>query len=626
MKNFRFFFLLVTQLCLFLTLQAGNSESARLLVHTLNYLGGDYKHAVSNGKVISEDEYHEMLEFAESAEKHFAEVSKEWNKADADTIGLLVTEVVAAVEAKADPAVIAEKARQAKNKIIAASGLITYPVKYPDIANGKKLFAAECARCHGTTGYGDGPDGIALDPKPRNFHDEERLNEISAAHAFNTIRLGVEGTGMEAHPQFEDEEVWDLAFYVLSLRYKDIFCTVGATEVEVPLEELATLSDSELQKKYNLNVEALARLHARLPVSSQSNDRFLKTAQSYLDNALESYRSSDKSSALRYASLAYLEGIEPLELHLKSSDPELSEKIEHQFQNIRRLITENRTHEELGDSITAAKISLQEAETVLGKKEYSFWLSLFMSLSIILREGLEAFLVLLIILSILKAGNATGSAKWVHAGWIIAVAIGFTMWFVGRSYIPQMLASAELAEGVISLVAVCMLLYIGFWLHGKSEVGKWKEYISSKVNGLVTEGSVLGLASLSFFVVFREVFESVLFLSALDIESGGKQSNAILGGVVLAFGLVIVLAILALKFSAKLPIPKLFRVSSIVMGILAVVLTGKGVHSFQEVGYLPVHGIPFIRVELLGVFPTLETCIGQGIMLLLLVFLIRKKS
>lgn len=622
MKNFRFFFLLVTQLFLFLTLQAGNSESARLLVHTLNYLGGDYKHAVSNGKVISEDEYHEMLEFAESAEKHFAEVSKEWNKADADTIGLLITGVVAAVEAKADPQVVAENARLAKDRIIAASGLITYPVKYPDIANGKKLFAAECARCHGTNGYGDGPEGIALEPKPRNFHDEERLNEISAAHAFNTIRLGVEGTGMQAHPQFEDEEVWDLAFYVLSLRYTNK--TKATNAPEVTLEKLATLSDAELKEQFSLSAEQLAQV--RLAGEAQSNDRFLKTAQSYLDKALESYRSADKSSALRYASLAYLEGIEPLELHLKSSDPELSEKIEHQFQNIRRLITENRTHEELGDSISAAKISIQEAETVLGKKEYSFWLSLFMSLSIILREGLEAFLVLLIILSILKAGNATGSAKWVHAGWVTAVAIGFTIWFVGRSYIPQMLASAELAEGVISLVAVCMLLYIGFWLHGKSEVGKWKEYISSKVNGLVTEGSVLGLASLSFFVVFREVFESVLFLSALDIESGGKQSNAILGGVVLAFGLVIVLAILALRFSAKLPIAKLFRVSSIVMGILAVVLTGKGVHSFQEVGYLPVHGIPFIRVELLGVFPTLETCIGQGIMLVLLVVLIRKKS
>lgn len=622
MKKFRFILLSACQLLLFYTAQATNPEAARLLVHTLNYLGGDYKHAVSNGQVISEDEYHEMLEFAENAEKHYADVAKDWDKAQADSIGILIKEIAEAVEAKADPAVVAEKARLAKGRIITASGLITYPVKYPDVANGKKLFATECARCHGNTGYGDGPEGIALEPKPRNFHDEERLSEISAAHAFNTIRLGVAGTGMEAHPQFEDEEVWDLAFYVLSLRY-----TPQARQVntpEIPLEKLATLSDAELTQQFKLNKQQLAKL--RLGAETESNDRFLKAAQSYLDRALESYRASDKNTALRYAALAYLEGIEPIELHLRSTDPELSEKIEHQFQNIRKLIAESRTHEELADSITAAKISIQEAEAVLGKKEYSFWLSLFMSLSIILREGLEAFLVLLVILSMLRAGNAASSAKWVHAGWVVAVAIGVGLWFAGRSYIPKLLASAEMVEGVISFIAVCMLLYIGFWLHGKSEVGKWKEYISRKVNGLVTEGSVLGLASLSFFVVFREVFESVLFLSALDIESGGKQSNAILGGVVLAFVLVVILAVLALRFSAKLPIPKLFRISSIVMGLLAVVLTGKGIHSFQEIGYLPVHGIPFIRVELLGVFPTLETTIGQGLMLLLLVVLIRKKS
>jgi high-affinity iron transporter len=271
-------------------------------------------------------------------------------------------------------------------------------------------------------------------------------------------------------------------------------------------------------------------------------------------------------------------------------------------------------------------MTLREAQSILEKKEYSFWLALFMSLSILLREGIEAFLVILVILSVLKAANIGTANKWVHGGWISAVLLGVLLWFLSNRLISGGLGNIEIIEGSISFIAVAMLLYIGFWLHGKSEITKWKEFVNSKIKSALNEKSLIGLASLSFFVVFREVFESVLFLSALNIESGGKQSNGILAGVVLAFALVLVLAFFVLRFSARLPIPKLFKISSLVMGLLAVVLIGKGIHSFQEISYIPVHGIPFIRIELLGVFPTLETTLGQALIVLILFFLNRKNN
>jgi high-affinity iron transporter len=139
------------------------------------------------------------------------------------------------------------------------------------------------------------------------------------------------------------------------------------------------------------------------------------------------------------------------------------------------------------------------------------------------------------------------------------------------------------------------------------------------MKGVLGSESAIGLAALSFFVVFREVFESVLFLSALNIESGGKQTDAIVFGVIAAFVIVISLAFVVLQFSAKLPIPKLFKISSFVMGVLAVVLAGKGVHSFQEIGIIPIHGVPMFRVELLGIFPTVESCVAQILVLSLVV-------
>ena len=587
------------------------------MVHTLNYLGQDYKNAVKDGKVINEDEYEEMEEFCEHGEKYFREFSSDWSDADSAAVGSLIEELVTLVKNKASYELVAKKSAEAKLKIIAITGLKTFPSGYPNLEAGKKLYLTECAKCHGPEGFGDGPDGLVLDPKPRNFHDNERLKFISPSHAFNTIRLGVEGTGMRSHVGLEDEEVWNLAFYVISLRYKNAEPEKDKELLQkIPLEKIAVLSDIELSKEFNLSQEQLAAVRLNQPHTG--NDLFLKTAVEYLDRANLYYTNARADDALQSASLAYLQGIEPIELQLKATDPELSEKLEKQIQRIRKLINENRPIAEVNDSINAAKQTISEVGAVLEKKEYSFWLSFFMSISILLREGLEAFLVIMVILSVLKAANIPNAPRWVHAGWVTAVLCGIIIWFLGSKLMPVG-SSMELIEAIISLLAVAMLLYVGFWLHGKSEAGKWKEYVSRLVKNAVSEGSLWGLASLSFFVVFREVFESVVFLSSLNIESGGKQSEAIVLGVIIAFLLVFTLAFVVLRFSTKLPIPQLFKISSSVMAVLAVVLAGKGVHSLQEIGHMPIHGLTITRIELLGLFPTVETCLAQLFVLVLVI-------
>lgn len=622
MTSFKLFLLSLFTLCATMTF-AIDPESSRILIHTLNYLGEDYKNAVADGKVINEEEYTEMGQFGESAQKYYREFSTEWSDSDSVAVGELIQALVDGVQRKETPTFIAAKATEAKLKILAITGLKTFPLQYPDIANGQKLYLADCARCHGPNGNGDGPDGKTLTPKPLNFHDALRLDDISPAHAFNTIRLGLQGTGMPAYPTFKDDEVWDLAFYVISLRYQDGKAESTTLSPEIPLEKTATESDKVLRQEFSLTDEQLAAL--RLSKPSTGNDHFLNTAKEYLEKTITSYKDSKKADAMRYASLAYLEGIEPIELHLKASDPELCDRIESQFINLRKIIGASHPVNEVIDSIAATKVTIKAAEEVLQKREYSFWLALFMSMSILLREGLEAFLVILIILSVLKAAGITSQMKWVHLGWISAIVLGVILWFVSGELIIK-LGGSELIEGFISILAVAMLLYIGVWLHGKSEMGKWKDYVNDMVKTATSRGSIMGMMSLSFFVVFREVFESVLFLSALNIESGGKQSDAITIGVILAFAIVIAFAFVAMRFSTRLPIPTLFKVSMWVMGLLAIVLTGKGIHSFQEVGYVPVHGIPIPHIGLLGIYPTVETTVGQVIVLLVIVLINRKKT
>ena len=614
-------------LWLIVPVSAQQGEPSRILVHTLNYISHDYQFAVQDGKVISEAEYKEEEEFAEATLKYFHEFSGQWSDSDSVAIGRIVQRLDSLINHHAPFAEVSATAIDAKNRVVKASGLVITPSQYPNIGNGKIVFKTECAKCHGENGLGNGPEGEKLDPKPRNFHDFERMRSIAPFFAFNTIRLGIEGTGMRSHPTLEDAEVWDLAFYIATFPFQahkdNAFLKAETTTAIVDslsLNDVATKSDDELLKLLPAGDSAaqmlwLAAVRFHQPPHDKSE--FINTSLKYLDGALELYMNKKYSEASQLAALAYLEGIEPIETTLKANDPALMIKLEGQMQQLRRMMEENRPVIEVKDSLRAVQATMKSAGELLTKKEYSFWLAFFMAASILFREGLEAFLVILVILSVLKAGSLKNAALWVHSGWLTAVGIGVILLFAGRTLMQHHTENLELTEGVISFIAVFMLLYVGFWLHGKSEVSRWKDYVSSKMKGAMTSKSLFGLAALSFFVVFREVFESVLFISALTLEAGEKQVGAITLGVFSAFALVIVLAALVLRFSTKLPVPTLFKISSFVMGLLAIVLAGKGAHSLQELGILGAHSLPVPRVELLGIFPT-----GESISIQILVFLV----
>ncbi|MDB5283389.1 MAG: high-affinity Fe2+/Pb2+ permease, partial [Bacteroidota bacterium] len=514
------------------------------MVHTLNYLSHDYKGAVKNGEIISKSEYHEMQEFGESAIKYFKEISHEWSAQDSIAIGIRIYHIDSLIGKHAPYEMVSPYCVETKNKIIAISGLRITPVVFPSIDNGKVVFKTECAKCHGDNGFGDGLEGKDLSPRPRNFHDNEKMSSLSPFFVFNTVRLGVEGTGMKEHPELEDNDVWDVAFYVLTLRYQqykdDPFLKAQKTKAfldSLTVEKVSVTSDDEFLKSLSLSDTLAANLWLaaiRYNHPATNSNEFINLAIRYLDGAMQLYKDKKYADASKMATSSYLEGIEPIEMQLKSNNPQLMSDLEEQIQRLGKLMEQQRPAIDIRDSINAAKRSVRAASELLSKKEYSFLMALLLAISILLREGLEAFLVILVILSILKASQLKNAAKWVHAGWVTAVLFGVVIWLVSGKLISSQVENMELLEGIISLVAVALLLYVGFWLHAKSEIGKWKDYVSKMMRGAVKSESMIGLAFLSFIVVFREVFESVLFLSALNIESGAKQSNAIVLGIFIA--------------------------------------------------------------------------------------------
>ena len=262
--------------------------------------------------------------------------------------------------------------------------------------------------------------------------------------------------------------------------------------------------------------------------------------------------------------------------------------------------------------------------TVLPEQTHSFWFSFLIASSILLREGLEAVLIIVIILTLLRSLKAKEAIKWVHFGWLTALVIGLASWFLVGWLISFGEKNREIMEGFGSLIACILLVYMGFWLHTKNEAKKWELFIQGRIMQLIDNKKMLGLAFISFIVVFREAFESIIFLSSLQMQVDTESKNGVWLGALAAIVVVIIVAHLFLKFSTAIPFKKLFQYSSISILLFAIVLAGQGIHAFQESGWISETSIPFnFKSSILGIYPTMETYMAQFIILLFTIFMWR---
>jgi high-affinity iron transporter len=608
--------------CLFITTTAfaePANRSPRFVVNLLDYVAADYGGAVVDGKIASQAEYDEQLEFLDAALESLQNMPETKTETQLlEKVSQLKTQVVL----KASSAEIAKRAQEAKLDVIRIAKVELAPNTWPDIKNGQALYAQRCTACHGEKGFGDGPGGKGLEPAPANFHGEG-MAASSAFKSFNVIRVGVPGTGMAAFNDLSDKEVWDLAFFVNALRFEnknpsnDPSVLTAAT-----LEQVATKTDSELlavlpgsdeQKQKSL---AALRSHA---VGNQVGNS-LATATSQLKKSQSEYLEGKYDDAKTSALTAYLEGIEPVEPALKSKDSAFVSELEVKMAAVRSAIEQKASADEMKFAVNNALAAVEEADRLLtSKTESSPTLTLTLAAGILLREGFEAVLILIALLAVIRAAGDARAARWVHGGWIAAVAVGVIAWFFSGWLMNMSGIGREALEGNISLLAVLVLLYVGFWLHRRTEIQRWKQFIEGHVKQLIAGNNVLGLALISFMAVFREAFETVLFLRAIWMDAGEAGRSAMWLGVFIAFGLVLLLAWALLKWSAKLPIRKVFTVSSVLIIALAVILAGKGIHAFQETGMVSLTSVGHFSFDILGLYSTKETLLAQFVTLVIAV-------
>jgi high-affinity iron transporter len=201
---------------------------------------------------------------------------------------------------------------------------------------------------------------------------------------------------------------------------------------------------------------------------------------------------------------------------------------------------------------------------------------------------------------------------YLHAGWGGALALGGITWWVSTYVFEIGGANRELTEGLTALLAAVVLVYVGFWLHGKTNAKRWREFVEKKIKGALTGRALWALTLVAFLAVYREVFETVLFYQALWMQTAEGEQASVWGGIGVGLGVLVVLGMLILRFSVRLPLKPFFAVNSAIMFILAVAFTGHGVAALQKTGWIPSDTLAALpSVELLGIYPTVETTVAQ---------------
>ncbi len=600
-------------------------DDAQALWQLLDYIAVDYGGAVAEGRVVSAQEYAEMQEFAGLVLRQAAALERAGGGAGSGRPVLvpLAEALAKAVREKAPAETVATLARRLAGEIARRFSLTLAPTRVPPLARAAALYRDNCASCHGETGAGDGPLARGMEPAPIAFTDLARARERSLASYFATITRGVEGTAMPGFGHLDADSRWALAFHVGSFAFPAELAAEGRRlwardadlhEAIPDLETLTALTPADLAARIGEErmraVLAFLRRHPEAVTAHSAAS--LRVAREKLEQALTLYRAGDRQAAARAALAAYLDGVEPVEPLLKARASAHVPAIEQAMAAVRRAIEKDEGIRALETAVANAREQLDGAERALSASTRAgMWATASAAFTVLVREGLEALLLVVAMIAFIAKTGRREMLPYVHGGWIVALIAGFATWLLATRLIAISGATRELTEGLGGLLAAIVLVSVGVWMHGRATAAGWQRYIADNLKRVLSRRSAWFLFFLSFLVVYREAFETILFYVALWSEG---QRTAVAGGAAAGAAALAIIAVALTRFARTLPIRAFFVASSWLIAVLAVVLAGKGVAALQEAGWLTASPIPVLpRIDWIGLFPTRETVLAQAI-------------
>ncbi len=622
MKNAFVYLLIITMFSCFSLTKA--IASPQQLLQLVDYLGVDYEGAVVQGKIINPEEYTEMLDFSAgilTQIKNLPDSGEQANYkqrllADAKTLITLVNN-------KADVQKVRQLTTTMRNNLVAGFNIQVIPTKLPDLAKARNLYANNCASCHGEKGYGDGIAAKNLVPEPTNFHDKARYQQRTLFSLYSTITEGVAGTAMPSFKQLNEQDRWSLAFMVGAMAVdKPTSLNKEATKIDFAL--LTNLTPAEVEDLYGeqgLNAMAWLRHNPQILFNTLNPLQF---TQQQLPKIIASYQQQNYDKAYSLAVEAYLEGFELTENNLQAIDSQLTRKIEAEMTQLRIMIRQKQSLDAVVVQIKQIEEDIVYAMSLLRSTSLSPEASFLSAFFILLREGLEALLLVAAIAAFLIKTNRRDALRYVHFGWLGALALGGVTWWASQSILNISGASREVTEGIAALTAAIVLLYVGIWMHNKTSAANWHKFIAGNVKNALGKGTLWGISALSFIAVYREVFETILFYQALWAQTNEAGQNLAVIGILVASVCLVILAWAILRYSKILPLRQFFAVSGALMFILAIIFTGKGIAALIEAGWLANYSVDFYRIDLLGIYPNVTGLILQLSLIIIAVWLLWK--
>jgi high-affinity iron transporter len=601
--------------------QSESVDRASQTWQILDYLADDYRGAVADGKIVSASEYAEMREFAQTIRAQLQALPAVPSSSKLQDAAERLARGIDDQEA-ADT--VATQAHSLADALLLAYPIPTAPLAAPDLARGARVYASNCAGCHGAAGHGDGPAAAQLQPRPVDFTDRKRAAERSVLSLYQAVTHGISGTAMPGFPQLSTADRWAVAFHAGSLAYAP-YVSAGearwrqdpALRAGVPdLGALVRAREDQWTPLFGADGAAAALGYLRThPQALAAGPQGIALARTRLAASIAAYQNGRAEDASRLALSAYLDGIEPLEPALAARNDNLRVQLETHMAQYRAAIL-NHTSAVVAAQAADLNRLLDAIQQELQATATTSTTAFLGAFTILLREGLEALLIVVAMIAFLRKAHRNDAVRYVHIGWTLALAAGAVTWAVATYVIAVSGAGREVTEGLSSLFAAIVLLGVGIWMHQKSVGGRWQAYLRTKLSAALDRRSMVFLFGLSFISVYREVFETILFYAALWTQG---QKTAIGAGLLAGTMALVVVAWILLRTSRRLPVGAFFAASSLLIAVLALILTGKGMQALQEAGWLATTFVAFPRIDWLGVFPSQQSLSAQALILTIVI-------
>ena len=368
---------------------------------------------------------------------------------------------------------------------------------------------------------------------------------------------------------------------------------------------------------WSTSAQAATRPAQNGSVSKDEAIRQLDVVRESIDRTLALSKAGQSEKAFAEAKAGYLSHFEYVEIPLRVVAPQLTSDAETKFAEIRGLISTGASEGEIRSNIVDLRGLIDDAErhltdTGIGAPAVVFG----QSFLIIFREGLEAVLLVSVLLGYLEAAKATQYRRPIVWGMGVAALATVLTFFLLRTVLDTLPVGREVLEAITALLAVAVLFYVSFWLIARLEQKRWLEFLRARVWAAVSVGSTAALMLVGFTAVYREGFETALFYQAL-LSFGPGLGKWVAAG--LATGIV-ALALVAwaiFRLGRRVPLKAFLSTAVILLMATSVAFLGNAIRSLQEADVIALHRwpdwprAPIFLSQSLGYWPSRETITAQ---------------